>query len=503
MNSQSWVTLIACIGELAVVLLVALRATGSPLATPLLLLSVDLAVWNFAQLVYHRSGTIGWHLVDMIASPLATAIAFHFMLRFLGRARQLRWALAAVYLYFGTIAAAAAAALVSPGARALALSPAWSWCWLAGLLPLSAVVVVALVIHIRRAASVVERYRSWMLLAAVVVISPLASSEVWADLGFGVPRLGSVGILSFNAFLMLAALRFRLFDKALSPSAALAATVIAAVGGIAYLSVFRNAGTNTALLVLGTVTVTLVLLAVGLLVARSLIWRRDQVLRLATLGRLTAQMAHDLKNPFAALKGAAQFLREERAQGRSIDDRTEFLDLIVQQIDRLKSVVDKYQRLGRVEPVRTPVQVNELVQSLVTLQKFASADEVAVKADLAADLPSCSMDRDLVTGALENLLQNAFEATPKTDTPGTVTVRTALVQAGRTTGVMLSVEDTGTGMSARTRERALDDFYTTKATGSGFGLAFVRRVAEAHGGDVSLVSKEGAGTTVRMFLPLG
>jgi signal transduction histidine kinase len=83
-----------------------------------------------------------------------------------------------------------------------------------------------------------------------------------------------------------------------------------------------------------------------------------------------------------------------------------------------------------------------------------------------------------------------------------VTVRTALVTAGRTTGVLLSVEDAGLGMSARTRERALDDFFTTKATGSGFGLAFVRRVAEAHGGDVSLVSREGAGTTVRMFLPL-
>jgi signal transduction histidine kinase len=166
-------------------------------------------------------------------------------------------------------------------------------------------------------------------------------------------------------------------------------------------------------------------------------------------------------------------------------------------------VVDKYQRLGRVEPVCTPVHVNEVVQTLVALQKFASADEINVKAELAADLPACSMDRDLVVGALENLLQNAFEATPREGAQATVTVRTALVHAGRTTGVMLSVEDGGQGMSARIRERALDDFFTTKATGSGLGLAFVRRVAEAHGGDVSLVSKEGAGTTVRMFLPLG
>jgi signal transduction histidine kinase len=139
---------------------------------------------------------------------------------------------------------------------------------------------------------------------------------------------------------------------------------------------------------------------------------------------------------------------------------------------------------------------------MVALQKFASADEIAVKADLAADLPVCSMDRDLIAGALENLLQNAFEATPRAATPGTVTVRTALARSRPTQGVLLSVEDGGNGMSARTRERALDDFFTTKATGSGLGLAFVRRVAEAHGGDVSLVSKEGAGTIVRLFLPL-
>jgi len=73
---------------------VALRASGSPLATPLLWLSVDFAGWNFARLAFHRSGQVGWHLVDMTLSPLATAIAFHFLLRFLGHARQLRWALA-------------------------------------------------------------------------------------------------------------------------------------------------------------------------------------------------------------------------------------------------------------------------------------------------------------------------------------------------------------------------------------------------------------------------
>ena len=112
------------------------------------------------------------------------------------------------------------------------------------------------------------------------------------------------------------------------------ATIVAAVGGIAYLSIFRAAGTNTALLVFGTLTVTLVLLAAARLIVGTVISKRVQLVRLATLGRLSAQMGHDLKNPLAALKGAAQFLREERAQGRRSTTRTSS-STYVEQIARL------------------------------------------------------------------------------------------------------------------------------------------------------------------------
>jgi len=499
MTTQNWVTLIACVGEAAVAVLLALRAWGSPLATPLMILSVDLFAWNFAQLGYYRSGHIAWHLLDMVASPLGIALTFQFMLRFLGRSRQLRVPLLAVFAYYGGLAAIAALAIGWPAARSLALSPAWSWAWLAGIVPLSLIVFVFLVVHLRRVGGIEERNRTRLLLAAMVAISPLAQTEVWADLGFAVPRLGSVGIFSFNAILLVAVLRFRLFDRALSGASALSATVLAAVGALAYLSVFRAAGTNAALLVFGTVTVTLMLIAAARLVIVTIISRRDQLVRFATLGKMSAQMAHDLKNPLAALKGAAQLLREERSQGRSIDDKIEFLDLLVEQSNRLESAVDKYQRLGRLEVVRTPVQVNELVRSLVTLRTLGGGPDVDVRTDLATDLPECPLDRELVAGALENLLQNAFEASPR-DRP--VMVRTALASARHAKGVLLSVEDKGVGMSERTRQWALDDFFTTKTKGSGLGLPFVRRVAEAHGGEVTLVSKEGAGTTVRLFLPL-
>jgi signal transduction histidine kinase len=496
---QDWINLIACVGELAVAALVAFRALTGPLATPLMLVSVDFFLWNFAQIAYHRSGLIEWHLLDMVASPIATALAFDFLMRFLGRSRELRWVTRGAYLYYGALSLAAALGWFVPVARRFTLSATWSWAWLVGLPPLSVAAVGLLFVHLRRVVTHEERSRTRLLLAAVMVISPLASTELWADLGFAVPRLGAVGIFSFTAILMMAALRFRLFDRALSPSNVLSATVLAGGGGIAYLTVFHLAGSNTALLVLGTLTVTIILLATSRLVVGAIMARRDQTVRYVTLGKMAAQMAHDLKNPLAAFKGACQFLREERAKGRSIDDRTEFLDLLITQISRLESAIDKYQRLRDVKPTLGDVQLNELVGGLIALRGVDGGKGLSIHAHLAQDLPVCQADRDLVTGAIENLLQNALESRPK---DARVIVRTSVSSARHTRGVTVSVEDNGAGMSARVRERALDDFFTTKETGTGLGLPFVRRVAEAHGGEISLVSKEGAGTVVSMFIPL-
>jgi signal transduction histidine kinase len=107
---------------------------------------------------------------------------------------------------------------------------------------------------------------------------------------------------------------------------------------------------------------------------------------------MSAQMAHDFRNPLAALKGAVQFLREERSQGRSIDHQTEFLDLLVDQIDRMESAIDKYPAPRPLEPRCAPVQVNELVRGLVTVQSFARDGGAILRAELAPDLPDCALE---------------------------------------------------------------------------------------------------------------
>ena len=113
-------------------------------------------------------------------------------------------------------------------------------------------------------------------------------------------------------------------------------------------------------------------------------------------------------------------------------------------------------------------------------------------------MPECDADADLVGGALENLVRNAVEAMPD---GGTLRIVTRAERAGEQTDLVLSVEDTGVGMDARRAERAFDDFFTTKPTGTGLGLAFVRRVALAHGGTASLTSDVGKGTRVELRLP--
>jgi signal transduction histidine kinase len=220
------------------------------------------------------------------------------------------------------------------------------------------------------------------------------------------------------------------------------------------------------------------------------------VQRLAGLGRLAEQLAHDLKNPLAALKGGLQFLAVELQQGRSLDTRNGYLMLLLEQVDRVNRVVEEYQRIARVEPVRSRSRVNDIVSDVLGLQSFASSSSVTLTVELAESLPDCLLDPELIAMALENILRNAYEAMPA---GGTVVVKTQ--PAFDADAVLITVEDQGQGMDARELERAADEFFTTKADGTGLGLYFVARVARVHGGRLDLNSTVGQGTRVGLWLP--
>lgn len=497
MDLEQWTSLLACVGVLACAVLALRRASESPLALPLALLSLDLFAWNFASFAFSVSGLAAWRWLDVTASPWSPPLALFLAATFVGKRRAWRWPLWIAFTLFGALSCVGALAFFAPWARAVLAGSMWSALYLAALVPTMAAMLGLLVSHLRGAMTEAERGRTRLILLALGIGTSLGMTDLLAGSGLPIPRLANLGILIGNVLLLIVTLRFRLLKDALSSATAWAAGMVALLAVVAYVELFRWFAPTVALPLLAFATLSGVALSLAAPLGLAARRRAERLRRLAALGRVSDQLAHDLQNPLAALRGAAQYLREEAARGHLVAERLEFFDLIIAQADRMTATIDRYRRLGRVEPQLTTQDLNRLVQHTLALQPLADA-RVQMKLELAEETLEVAVDADLVAAALHNLAKNAVEAMPE---GGTLTVRTDRAEGPREAGVRLTVEDTGAGMDARVRERAFEDFFTTKAGGTGLGLAFVRRVTEAHGGEVLLTSREGQGTRVQMFLP--
>jgi signal transduction histidine kinase len=504
MPPVGWVQLIissaGCAGQLALAIVALRRSPKSSLALPLALLFFDVFAWNLASLLSDLSGQPVWPWLDHTASPLTAPLALEFVLAFVGQQRRFGRSRAFWWVPFALLSLVPTLGLFVPAARRWDQDGSWAAALAICAVPAMSFALALLVRHARQISEPHERARTRLLVAATVLGTALGLTDLLGNFVRELPSLGALGFLAAGSIIMFAVTRERLLETELTMESAAISVAIAAVSVLAYVALFWLAASNTALLALGIALVTLALVAVIRHLARTAAARRAHTMQLATLGRFAAQMAHDFKNPLAALKGAAQFLKEDLAREEIGTRRAQFVDLMLEQVERLEGAIDAYQRLARVEPLRAKVQINDLVREVMALQGFAAGQRVSLHAELAEGLPDCSADSGLLANAFQNLIRNACEAIPES---GSVTLRTARSPASEPPGVVVSVEDTGAGMDARTRERAFDEFFTTKPTGSGLGLSFVRRVVEAHGGRVSIASEQGRGTVVRIRLPLG
>ena len=490
------VSLITSAAFFALAALAASRGKRDPLARLLAVLCLDLvaygtseAIKDFHELSPHRA----WLWINAATASLAPPLFYHFVVAFVGRRRALRPALTVSYAFYGTLSALSLSPIFVPSMDRFVNGPIWAGGMLAGM----AVVVghgIALLAGHMRDAPAEEKARGRLVLAGVLIAAFANMSDLAQLAGASwAPHLGTSGLAVCGFVLAAAALRVRMFER-LSFLTAVNAIAIALIVVLAEISVFRFFGDRSAFAVVLTVLVVLGALVASRFVLGDYAAARERTLAHASLGRMAAQMAHDIKNPLASIRGAAQFLAAERAAGRSIDEQNEFLDLLVKQCDRLTRVVDQYQRIGRGEPLLGKTDLNDAAREAMRfLQSTAT-----IEAQLAEALPACESDRDLLVIALENVLRNAHEA---------ATGRTLHVETGKALGddrrqewIYVAVRDEGPGMDPRTRERALEGFFTTKSQGSGLGLAFVRRVVEAHRGKLHIESHEGRGTTVRIEL---
>lgn len=499
MTAWAAVHLLAAASGLMVVALALARGERSPLRRPLALLAASQFAWNAAAVGSEVTGLTTYALLGAIAAPLFPVLALHFVLTFLGRRRQLRWVLAAAYVVFGAQALVVLAELVIPGEQLPRSLQTFAIGLLVTSFPLALYAIVLVALHLRKTGSPLERLRTRILLLALVVVPVMLSTDLLADLGLPLPRMATLGAFAFNLMVARLTLGLGLFTGATRRPIALGqAVVLGLFFAVSYLAIFNAFSGQLGVLIIAFIALSLVLAVMGWLFFTNNSEERAGLERFATLGRFSAQMAHDLKNPLAAAMGAGEYLTEELRRAGDVE-KEKFAKMVVSQLDRLATVIDRYQRLSKLEPQFSSLDANELVTRVLSLQQFAAGSTVTIDRQLATPAPRFLGDGDLLASALENLVKNGVEAMPS---GGTLTVSTAIASEHDEPHLVLSVKDTGTGFDARAREQAFELFFTTKATGSGLGLAFVRQVARAHGGDAALTSREGAGTTVSLTLPL-
>ncbi len=223
--------------------------------------------------------------------------------------------------------------------------------------------------------------------------------------------------------------------------------------------------------------------------------------RLAAVGKIAAQITHEVRNPLSSIGLNAELLEEE-VSGLECEPRTKtevqtLAHAIVKEVDRLTEITEDYLRLARLpDPKLENEQLSDLLSSLLSFMKREIADH-SIRVDLALQ-PNLTVaaDENQLRQALVNIVRNACEAMPR---GGTLRVSSVGIEAGHT--VELSISDTGQGIAEEHRARIFEPFFTTKKGGTGLGLALTQQIILEHGGTISVDSQVGHGTTFTVRLP--
>ena len=217
--------------------------------------------------------------------------------------------------------------------------------------------------------------------------------------------------------------------------------------------------------------------------------------RLASVGRLAAGVAHEIRNPLSSIKGFATYFKERY---HDIPEDQHISSLMIQEVDRLNRVVGELHEFARpITIARKPIQIKSYIENSIELiANQASAANVTIQTTLAPEIDEVYLDPDKISQVLLNLYLNAIESM---DSGGTLSVGLSVNAAKE--GVEIRISDSGAGISKDDLAHIFDPYFTTKAAGTGLGLAIVHNIIEPHQGEIKVESQPDQGTTFTIFLP--
>jgi signal transduction histidine kinase len=228
--------------------------------------------------------------------------------------------------------------------------------------------------------------------------------------------------------------------------------------------------------------------------------------RLAALGQMAAGLAHEIRNPLGSIKGAAQFLQPQNGSTKAppAGDTKEFLDIIVEEVNRLNKIVSQF--LDYARPYRgeqKPLDVADVLKKTLQLLDKERASKFEIVTSFAERLPPVRADAEQLLQVFLNLSLNALQAMPE---GGRLNISTGLRRATRRGAAAAFLEirfrDSGVGIPPGDLKNLFIPFFTTKEKGTGLGLPISQRILENHGGTIEVRSQPGEGATFTVLLPV-
>lgn len=221
--------------------------------------------------------------------------------------------------------------------------------------------------------------------------------------------------------------------------------------------------------------------------------------RLATIGEMSAKVAHEIRNPLSSISLNTELLYDEISNdnGERKSDAENLIQSILNEVDTLTAISDEYLQFARFPKLETrPASINEV---LIELTKFFNKEIVqrciSLKENYASDLPQILLDTKQLKQAFLNILKNSFESMPE---GGELSITTRL----KDENVEVNITDTGSGINRSDIRRVFEPFYSTKVKGTGLGLALTMKTVEGHGGNINCKSTIAKGTTMIISFPV-
>jgi signal transduction histidine kinase len=224
----------------------------------------------------------------------------------------------------------------------------------------------------------------------------------------------------------------------------------------------------------------------------------DVLQQLTALGHLTANLAHDLGTPIHSIGGLAKLLLEKEGCPADVAHK---LELIVQQTQRLDDVIQNVRKVTRLpDPHFEMLTIQQILSDTLPLvEPLVQKNKAEINVHVDSAIKPVYVDRYRIQTALMNIIQNALEAMMQ---GGKITL--SAQTASQTGFVAITINDTGTGMSPDTIDKAREPFFSTRQDGSlrGLGLAIVHDIIKTHGGKMEIKSSLNQGTSIILYLPI-